>query len=76
MSEWNPTAGIKFSNRYLEAQNKLMEFERAFDDLTPAERERLTREVMASKGMAAVFAQFVGCMHARYMNGGNGSPCR
>ncbi len=65
MNGFKPTIGIEFDDKYIDAQNKLNDFIKALNNLTPVQRERLAREYIASMGMAAVLEQFI-----NYMNNG------
>lgn len=66
MNGFKPAIGIEFDDKYIDAKNKLINFAKALNDLTPTQREQLANEFMASIGMAVSFEQFM-----RYMNGGN-----
>ena len=66
MNGFKPAIGIEFDDKYINAKSKLIDFVKAWDGLTPAQREQLASEFMTSMGMAVSFEQFV-----RYMNGGN-----
>lgn len=66
MNGFKPAIGIEFDDKYTDAKNKLIDLVKALDGLTPAQREQLANEFMASIGMAVSFEKFV-----RYMNGGN-----
>ncbi len=65
MNEFKPMIGIEFDDKYIDAQNKLNDFIKALNNLTPVQRERLAREYIASMGMTAVLEQFI-----NYMNNG------
>ena len=65
MNGFKPTIGIEFDDKYIDAKNKLLEFIKAFDNLTPVQKEHLAREFIASMSMAVSFEQFM-----NYMNNG------
>lgn len=65
MNGFRPTIGIEFEDKYTEAKNKLIDFIKAFDKLTPLQREQLAREYLASIGKEAAFEQFI-----HFMNNG------
>lgn len=65
MNGFRPTIGIEFEDKYTEAKNKLIDFIKAFDELTPLQREQLAREYLAAIGKEAAFEQFI-----HFMNNG------
>lgn len=65
MNGFRPTIGIEFEDKYTEAKNKLIDFIKAFDKLTPLQREQLAREYLACIGKEAAFEQFI-----HFMNNG------
>lgn len=62
MNGFQPTIGIEFDDRYINAKNKLIDFARALNDLSALQREQLAKECVTSIGMAASFEQFVSYM--------------
>ena len=65
MNGFKPTIGIEFDNKYSDAKNKLLDFAKALDKLTPTQKEQLAKEFISSMGMAASLEQFI-----KYMNNG------
>lgn len=65
MNDFRLTVGIEFDDKYIDAKNKLLEFVKALNNLTDAQKSQLAGEVIQSMGMAGLYEQFV-----RYMNNG------
>lgn len=61
MSDFRPVMGIEFDDKYIDAKNKLIDFLKALNQLTLAQKEQLTREYLTS----AVFSEFM-----QFMNNG------
>lgn len=56
---------VEYTDKYIEAKNKLLDFAEALDKLTPMQKEQLAKEFIVSMGMAASLDQFI-----KYMNNG------
>lgn len=65
MNEFKPSIGVEFNNKYIDAKNKLVDFIRALDKLTPTQKRQLSEEFMKSMGIATSLEQFI-----KYMNNG------
>ena len=64
MNGFKPTIGVEFDDDYINAKNKLMDFAKAVNKLTPKQREQLAKELMTATGMATAFQQFINYIRA------------
>ena len=65
MNGINPTVGIEFDDKYINAKSKLIEFVKSLNELTDMQSAQLAQEFIASYSIATSFEQFVS-----YMNNG------
>ncbi len=65
MNEIKLTAGVKFTDEYIEAQNKLLEFAEAFNKLTPSQKQYFVDELLSNANDAVLIQQFANFINRR-----------
>lgn len=59
MNNFRPTVGVEFGDKYLEAKNKMIDFMKALNALTPAQNKELAMELLSAMGIADSFDTFI-----------------
>lgn len=62
MNDFKLTMGIEFEDKYKEAKRKMLDFKKAFDELTVTEQKRLVEEAVAVAGFAISAEQLINFM--------------